>query len=65
MVGGPFRSALAEARYCRLNGSRSGVLAVVVVCTYNEDGVWKSKVEGNSSAAHAGETKAEQQAVGR
>lgn len=33
--------------------------------TYNEDGVWKSKVEGSSRAAHAGGTKAEQQAVGR
>ena len=33
--------------------------------TYNEDGVWKSKVEGSSRAAHVGGTKAEQQAVGR
>jgi len=33
--------------------------------TYNEDGVWKSNVEGSSRAAHAGGTKAEQQAVGR
>jgi type IV secretory pathway TrbL component len=33
--------------------------------TYNEDGVWKSKVEGSSRAAHSGGTKAEQQAVGR
>jgi hypothetical protein len=35
------------------------------VSTYNEDGVWKSKVEGSSRAAHAGGTKAEQQAIGR
>ncbi len=35
------------------------------ISTYNEDGVWKSKVEGSSRAAHAGGTKAEQQAVGR
>ena len=33
--------------------------------TYNEDGVWKSKVEGSSRAAHVGGTKAEQQAIGR
>lgn len=33
--------------------------------TYNEDGVWKSKVEGSSRAAHAGGTKAEQERVGR
>jgi hypothetical protein len=33
--------------------------------TYNEDGVWKSKVEGSSRAAHTGGTKAEQQAIGR
>jgi hypothetical protein len=33
--------------------------------TYNEDGSWKSKVEGSSRAAHVGGTKAEQQAVGR
>jgi Uncharacterized protein conserved in bacteria (DUF2188) len=33
--------------------------------TYNEDGTWKSKVEGSSRAAHAGGTKAEQTAVGR
>ncbi len=33
--------------------------------TYNEDGVWKSKVEGSSRAAHVGDTKAEQQAAGR
>lgn len=35
------------------------------ISTYNEGGVWKSKVEGSSRAAHAGGTKAEQQAVGR
>lgn len=35
------------------------------VSTYNEDGVWKSKVEGSSRAAHVGGTKAEQEAVGR
>ncbi|UYK40994.1 DUF2188 domain-containing protein [Microbacterium terricola] len=35
------------------------------VSTYNEDGQWKSKVEGSSRAAHVGGTKAEQQAVGR
>lgn len=35
------------------------------ISTYSEDGVWKSKVEGSSRAAHAGGTKAEQQAVGR
>ena len=33
--------------------------------TYNEDGVWKSKVEGSSRAAHVGGTKAEQRAIGR
>ena len=33
--------------------------------TYNEGGQWKSKVEGSSRAAHAGGTKAEQQAIGR
>jgi len=33
--------------------------------TYYEDNTWKSKVEGSSRAAHAGGTKAEQQAVGR
>lgn len=33
--------------------------------TYNEDGAWKSKMEGSSRAAHAGGTKAEQQAEGR
>lgn len=35
------------------------------ISTYNEDGTWKSKVEGSSRAAHTGGTKAEQQAVGR
>lgn len=35
------------------------------ISTYIEDGVWKSKVEGSSRAAHAGGTKAQQQAVGR
>lgn len=35
------------------------------ITTYNEDGTWKSKVEGSSRAAHAGGTKAEQQAIGR
>ena len=35
------------------------------VTTYNEDGVWKSRVDGNSRASHVGGTKAEQQAVGR
>lgn len=35
------------------------------ISTYNEDGTWKSKVEGSSRAAHAGGTKAEQQAIGR
>lgn len=33
--------------------------------TYNEDGTWKTKVEGSSRAAHTDGTKAEQQAVGR
>jgi len=33
--------------------------------TYNDEGVWKSKVEGSTRAAHVGGTKAEQQAVGR
>lgn len=33
--------------------------------TYNEGGVWKSKVEGSDRAAHTGGTKAEQQVVGR
>lgn len=32
------------------------------ISTYNEDGVWKSKVEGSGRAAHTGGTKAEQQA---
>jgi len=35
------------------------------ISTYNDDGVWKSKVEGCSRAAHTGGTKAEQAAVGR
>lgn len=35
------------------------------ITTYNEGGVWKSKVVGSSRAAHAGGTKAEQQAVGK
>jgi len=35
------------------------------ISTYNEDGTWKSKVEGSSRAAHVGGTKAEQQAAGR
>lgn len=35
------------------------------VSTYNEEGHWKSKVEGSSRAAHTGGTKAEQAAVGR
>ncbi|KUI48417.1 hypothetical protein AU198_20820 [Mycobacterium sp. GA-1199] len=35
------------------------------ISTYNEGGVWKSKVEGSSRAAHAGGTKAEQAAIGR
>ncbi|MGO8962602.1 DUF2188 domain-containing protein [Mycobacterium sp.] len=35
------------------------------ISTYHQDGVWKSKVEGSSRAAHAGGTKAEQQAIGR
>ncbi|MFC5791970.1 DUF2188 domain-containing protein [Agromyces tardus] len=33
--------------------------------TYNEDGVWKSKVDGSSRAAHTGGTKAEQSATGQ
>lgn len=33
--------------------------------TYNEDGQWKSKVQGSSRAAHVGGTKAEQTAIGR
>lgn len=35
------------------------------VTTYYEDGVWKSKVDGSTRAAHAGGTKAEQAAIGR
>lgn len=35
------------------------------ISTYNEDGVWKSKVEGSTRAAHTGGTKAQQQAIGR
>lgn len=35
------------------------------ISTYNEDGVWKTKVDGSSRAAHVGGTKAEQSAVGR
>ncbi|MEC5200379.1 hypothetical protein RCH21_002625 [Arthrobacter sp. PL16] len=35
------------------------------ISTYNEDGAWKSKVEGSSRAAHSGGSKAEQQSVGR
>jgi len=35
------------------------------VSTYNEGGVWKSKVEGSRRAAHTGGTKAQQQAIGR
>lgn len=35
------------------------------IVTYNEDGVWKSKVEGSSRAAHSGGTKAEQVKIGR
>lgn len=35
------------------------------ITTYNEGGVWKSKVDGSSRAAHAGGTKAEQQAIGK
>ena len=35
------------------------------ISTYNDGGVWKSKVEGSSRAAHTGGTKAEQQAIGR
>ncbi|WP_417219621.1 DUF2188 domain-containing protein [Arthrobacter sp.] len=33
--------------------------------TYNEDGTWKSRRQGNSRAFSAGGTKAEQQAQGR
>lgn len=35
------------------------------ISTYYEDGVWKSKVEGSSRAAHTGGTKADQQAIGK
>ncbi|TFB75488.1 DUF2188 domain-containing protein [Cryobacterium glaciale] len=35
------------------------------ISTYNEDGTWKSAVEGSSRAAHVGGTKAEQQAIGK
>jgi hypothetical protein len=35
------------------------------VTTYNEDGTWKSKVDGSTRAAHAGGTRAQQAAVGR
>jgi hypothetical protein len=35
------------------------------VSTYNEDGVWKSKIEGSSRAAHAGGTKAIGQKMAR
>ena len=35
------------------------------ISTYNEDGVWKSMVEGSSRAAHTGGTKAHLQAIGR
>lgn len=35
------------------------------ISTYNEDGTWKSRVEGSARAAHVGGTKAEQQAVGK
>ncbi len=35
------------------------------IMTYHERGVWKSKVEGSSRAAHAGGTRAEQTQVGR
>jgi len=45
--------------------SKGAVMAKGDISTYNEDGVWKSKVEGSSRAAHSGGTKAEQQAVGR
>jgi hypothetical protein len=46
--------------------TRGGVdVAKGDIRTYNEDGVWKTKVEGSSRAAHTGGTKAEQQAVGR
>ena len=35
------------------------------IVTYSKDGVWKTKVEGSSRAAHVGGTKAEQAAIGR
>ncbi|WP_123445380.1 MULTISPECIES: DUF2188 domain-containing protein [unclassified Rathayibacter] len=35
------------------------------ISTYNEDGTWKTTVQGSSRAAHTAGTKAEQQAVGR
>ena len=35
------------------------------ISTYNQDGVWKSKVEGSARAAHIGGTKAEQAGIGR
>ncbi|HYI32712.1 MAG TPA: DUF2188 domain-containing protein [Glaciibacter sp.] len=35
------------------------------ISVYNEDGTWKSKVEGSARAAHVGGTKAEQQSTGR
>jgi len=44
---------------------RESVMAKRDVSTYNEDGVWKSKVEGSARAAHTGGTKAEQAAVGK
>jgi len=44
---------------------RESVIAKRDVSTYNEDGVWKSKVEGSARAAHTGGTKAEQAAVGK
>lgn len=49
------------------DGEREGVetLGKGDIRTYNEDGLWKSKVEGSTRAAHAGGTKAEQSAVGR
>lgn len=33
--------------------------------TYNEDGVWKNRVQGGQRASNTAETKAEAQAVGR
>lgn len=35
------------------------------ISTYNEDGQWKNKVEGNQRASSTHETKAEAQAAGR